>query len=59
MKVICFIKFGNILKTGNSVIPYWTIPGANPSLLEEKPVTNRLSYGTVFYYLLLMVIYLW
>jgi hypothetical protein len=26
--------------------PTWTDPGSNPRLCGERPVTNRLSYGT-------------
>jgi hypothetical protein len=34
--------------TFSTTNPTWTNPGSNPGLRGERPVTNRLSYGTAF-----------
>jgi hypothetical protein len=36
--------------------PTWIDLGANPVFRDVKPATNRLSHGTAFIYLLLLVI---
>jgi hypothetical protein len=36
------------LSAANSI---WIDPGSNPGLRGGRPVTNRLSHGTLFYYI--------